>query len=600
MTAGNGIRASKLVRMAVRELRAGLSGFYVFIACIALGVAVIITVGSLSDALRAGFEEQGEVLLGGDIAFSRMHRRAEPNERTWFDDQGAVSETATLRAMARTESGDDQSLIEIKAVDDRYPLKGAVTISGTESFRDALASPQSLVVDPILLERLKVKLGDTVKIGEANFTIKATLGDEPDSIADRLTYGPRVFMSLAALDATKLVQPGTLVRWRYAISLPVPIEGNRTPRMLSALRDAAKFDLPENGFTVQDRRDPAPQVTKTLDRVRQFLTFLGLTALLVGGVGVASAVSTFVERRRNVIATMKTIGATSSTIFAIFMMQIMGLAAIGVAIGIVAGLLSPALLIQAFGDLMPVKAGFAVSLRTLVTGAFYGFVVAALFALWPLGRAKEIRPSLLFRDEVQPERVWPEPPILLGLAALSTSLFLFAVLMAESQRIALMFCGGLVLVLAVFTALGYAVTHLARRVPRPRRPELALAIANLGAPGGLTQQVVLALGAGLSLLVAVALADRSMIAELKSRLPQSSPNYFVLDIPKVDFAGFEALVKQQEPEIKIVDAPMLRGRLVALKGVPVETMKVPPEAQWVMNGDRGLPMTSTFRRDPLS
>jgi len=581
----------RALSLALRELRTGFGGFRVFIACIALGVMVITAVGALGDALRSGLERQGEMILGGDVTFSRMHARGEGSDRAWLLAQGRVSETATMRAMARRLDGNDQSLIELKAVDGAYPLVGAVKLDGGASLDVTVRKAGSIAVEPILIERLGRKGGDRVKIGEAEVQIAATIAAEPDGLADRVSYGPRVMMSVETLEATKLVQPGTLVRWRYALKLPP--ETGATAAGLSLFRDQAKRDLPESGFTVTDRRDPSPQVTRTLDRLRQFLTLLGLTALLVGGVGVANAVATFIDRRRKVIATFKSLGASSGLVFSIFFIQIMLMAVVGVLIGVVLGYAVPFVLGAVYGDALPIRAEFAVSGHSVLTALVYGLLVAVLFTLWPLGRAELIRAAVLFRDEVAPERRWPRPAIVAATVGVAAALVLFAVLSSESQRIALWFCGSVAVVFLVFIGLGAAVVWAARRVKRSRIPELALAVGNLGAPGGLTQSVVLSLGAGLSLLVAVALADNSLVSEMNGRLPEKSPDYFVLDIAKEDSAKFRALVEAQVPAARFEEAPMLRGRLIMLGDRPVETIKAPPEAQWVLNGDRGLTYSDT-------
>ena len=583
--ARSGLAVSRLLGIALRELRAGLSGFYIFMACVALGVAVIATVSTLSDALRAGFESQGEIILGGDATFSRMHARATDAERRWLEAHGRVSESATLRTMARRLDGEQQGLIEVKAVDAAYPLAGTVEVEGAP-FADAMAAPDGAVVDSVLLSQLGLAVGDRMRIGDTEVVVKSTLTNEPDAVADRLTYGPRVFVTHATLIKTGLVQPGTLVRWRYAVKLAPDASGR--PQAVAAFRATAKTELAGSRFVIADRRDPSPQVTRTLDRLRQFLTFLGLAALLVGGVGIASAVATFIERRRNVIAVMKTVGATSRTVLLIFLIQVLAIALIGVVLGLAIGLSAPRFLIAAYGDLLPVKAELAYSASSIFASAAYGMLVALLFTLWPLGRAELIKPSVLFRDEVAPERVWPRRGIVALIVAVALALLGFVLVMAESARIAFYFCAALVLVFAVFTALGGLVTRLARRVPRPRWPELSLAIGNIGAPGGLTRSVVVSLGAGLSLLVAVALADASLVQELTSRLPQQAPSHFLLDVPKADAARLVEIVEKEAPGAHVVEAPMLRGRLVELNGRKVEDVKPPPEAQWVLNGDRGL------------
>ncbi len=573
-----------VLKLARRELAAGWSGFSIFIACIALGVMVITGVGALSDALRAGFERQGRMILGGDATFSRSHARATPTERQWLDGEGRVSETATMRTMARRLDGEDQALIELKSVDTAYPHVGAVNVAGATSYAAALAD--GVIADPVLMERLGVKVGDQIRIGGKEIKISAALVSEPDGLIDRLTYGPRVFASIETLMSTGLVQPGTLVRWRYALALN---DGRGdTKDGLIAFRDDAKRALPEAGFSLADRRDPSPQVTRTLERLRQFLTLLGLTSLLVGGVGVANAVATFMEKRRKVIATFKSLGATSHTIFAVFLGQIMAMAAIGVAIGLVLGLIVPGILMTVYGNVLPIQPEISISFASLATAIAYGFLVALLFSLWPLGRAEQVSASVLFRDEVAPERVLPRWPILAVMGAAALALVGFTVFSSDSKLIALGFCGGLIVVFLVFIGLGDVVTRLARRVRGARPPELALAVANLGAPGGLTRSVVVSLGSGLSLLVTVALADASLVNELSARLPAQSPNYFVLDIPKADYPGLKQVVLNQSPAAVLEEAPMLRGRLINLKGKPVEQIKAPPEAEWVLNGDRGL------------
>ena len=577
--------------LALREQRNGLRGFYVFIACVALGVAVITGVGALADALRASFERQGEALLGGDVTLSRPHRPAEGEERDWIWKQGRISETATMRAMARHPGGTEQALAELKGVDAAYPLVGGVRLAGDVSLDDAIRRQPGAAIDPILLERLGLKVGDRLGLGKTEVPITATIAAEPDKLTERLTVGPRVLISLDTMRATGLIEPGSLVGWRYALKL-TDATGQSDAGLLG-FRDRIKQALPEGGFTVRDRRDPSPQVSRTLERLRQFLTLVGLTALLVGGVGVANAVATYIDRRRKVIAAFRSLGATSGTVLWIHLLQVMMIAGIGIVLGIGLGFLIPVALTAFVGDSLPIKADLTVSARSLLTAVAYGLLVSLLFTLWPLGRAEQIRAGVLFRDEVAPERVWPRRHIIVLTLAAALLLAALAVLTSEAPKLALYYCLGVVGVFAVFLGLGSAIAWGARRMKRPRQPELALAIGNLGAPGGLTRSVVLSLGAGLSLLVTVALVDRSIIAELTDRLPEESPNYFVLDVKRSEIDALHALVAKEAPAGRVREAPMLRGRIVKLGDRAAETVKAPPEAQWVLNGDRGLSYSAT-------
>ena len=574
----------RILRLALGELSRSWRGFGILVACIALGVAVIAGVGALSDALRGGLERQGEVLLGGDVTLARPHTRATDDERRWMAARGRVSETATLRSMARRLDGTDQALVEVKAVDRGYPLVGALKITGGAEPARLLAEGSGAVVDPILLDRLGVKLGERLQLGRTEVEIRGLLESEPDKISDRFTMGPRILVSHETMERSGLAEPGGLVRWRYAIEL----EGATDAPSLFAFREAVKAGLPEAGFAVNDRRNPSPAITRTLDQLRQFLTLIGLASLMIGGVGVANAVKAYVDRRRKVIATMKSLGASGRQIFTLHLVQVMVLAVVGIGIGLGAGLLLPKLVEQGLTGVLPVAVEVTISWRTLLLASGYGVLVSLLFALWPLGRAGEIRAAALFREEVAPAAQRPPPPIVIATIGTGVALAALAVLTSDARMVAVYFLAGIAAIFIVFPLLGSAIAWSARRLPRPKRPELALALGNLGAPGGLTRSVVLSLGAGLSLLAAVALVDASIVGELETRLPRNSPNYFLLDIPQGEIGPLERSIAKAVPGARTAEAPMLRGRLVALAGKSVEEIKAPPEAQWVLRGDRGL------------
>lgn len=573
-----------MFRIGARELRSGLSGFYVFIACLALGVMVIAAVGALGDALIAGFEKQGRTILGGDLTFSRMHARATPQERAALDALGKLSESATLRTMARRLDGEDQALIELKAVDGAYPLSGAVQMEGGGTFGDVLQD--GVVADAMLLERLGAKPGDRFRIGDKEVAVRGVLKSEPDGISDRLTYGPRVFVSLATLEETGLIKPGTLVRWRYSV-----LRNTAEPEdasALKAIRDEFQKKFPETGFTILDRTNPSPQVTRTLERLRQFLILIGLASLLVGGIGIANAVSTFIDKRLKVIATYRSVGATGGQVMSVFLVQILAMTTVGIAIGLLCGLAIPAVVDKLVGEALPVKAEFTVSPHSMVVAAAYGLMVALLFTLWPLGRAEHVRASVLFRDTGQSAKAWPRFAILAWTVALIAGLFSLALWTSQPKQLAMWAFGALMAMITVFSALAWLVTKLAKAVPRPSMPELAIALRNVAASDGLTRSVILSLGTGLSLLVGVALVNASLVEELRGRLPENSPDYFLLDVPKEQYPALSARIQEKVPGSVLTDAAMLRGRIVKLKNTPAEDLKVAPEAQWVLNGDRGL------------
>lgn len=581
-----GRQALLATRLAARELRGGIRGFGILIACIALGVAVISGVGSLTTALLEGFSSQGRVLIGGDLAMRRVHQRTTADERKVLQGFGAVAETATLRAMARTADDGDQTLIELKGVGPSHPLVGTVRFKSGRSIGEVLGGVRVAAVGQTLLDRLALKVGDRFKVGTSELIVGDVIEEEPDKFSARLSYGPRVMVSLDTLDGTGLVQPGTILDWRYAIAAP---DGDQLDNAaIGKLSTAAKEALAESGFLIKDRRNPSSRVTTTLQRLQQFLTLLGLTALLLGGIGVANAVTTYVGRRRQVIATYRSLGATSAVAGGTVLLQVLAISGVGVLAGLGAGVALPPLVALFAGKALPFPVASGIDLQSLGIAAVYGFLVALVFILWPLSKAFTVRPAQLFRHSISESEGWPG----LKLVALQTTAVLvlvgFAVATSGMPGTTLGFIGGTALIVGIFWLIGSGVGWLARVMPRPRRPELKLALTNIAAPGGLTRSVIVSLGAGLSLLVGLALVDNSMVQELRQRLPDKSPDYYALDIPRAEEGRFRSTVHASAPGSEIRTAPMLRGRIVRLKGTPVSKITPPREAAWVLRGDRGL------------
>ena len=291
------------LRFALRELRSGLNGFYVFILCIALGSMAIAGVGSVAASLTDGLAREGRVILGGDLAFTLIQREIAPNERAFLQAHGQVSSAATLRAMARVPDG-QATLVEMKAVDAAYPLFGQIKLDPSLALADALAKRDSAfgaVADPTLMARLEISPGARLTIGNTTFEIRATLTSEPDKLAAGIGFGPRLLVSEDALRSTGLLQPGSLVRWQYRLRLPA---NEASDAAAKALTVEARAQLPEAGWDIRGRSNASPQLERNVERFTQFLTIVGLTALLVGGVGVGNAVKSHLDRRRDTIATM--------------------------------------------------------------------------------------------------------------------------------------------------------------------------------------------------------------------------------------------------------------------------------------------------------
>jgi len=575
------------LRLALRELRGGLGGFRVFVACMALGAAAIAGVGSLAHGISDGLAREGRVILGGDLSFTLIHREATRDERAFLDRRGDVAVVATMRAMARTADG-RSSLVELKAVDRAYPLFGAVTSDPPGTLDAQLArrgDAFGALVDPALLARLGLRVGDRLSVGAATVELIATIVTEPDKLAGGLAFGPRLMISEDALRATGLLQPGSLVRWHYRLRLPAAKASEAAAQEIKA---AAEQQLPSAGWDIRTHTNASPQLERNIERFTQYLTLVGLTALLVGGVGVANSVKHYLDGRRNVIATMKSLGATGGRVFAVYFAEVLMLASVGIAIGLVIGAALPYVLVALLGPIIPLPLAAALHPGELLLATLYGLLTATAFALWPLGRAHDAPVSALFRDEVAPERRAPRKRYVLATAAAVAALTAFAVVAAYDRKIAAIFIVAALGVFAMLRLVAVLVMMVARRVRRPRSTVLRLAVSNIHRPGALTPTVVLSLGLGVALLVTVLEIDGNLRRQFTAALPEKAPSFFFLDIAAADSDRFDALVRAQAPQGKLERVPMLRGRIVSAAGVKAEDIKAPPNIQWVLQSDRGI------------
>ena len=579
--------AAIALRFAARELRGGLRGFYVFITCIALGVMAIAGVGSVASGLADGLAHEGRVILGGDLAFSLSLREASADERAFLDRLGRVSVAGTMRAMARAQDG-RTALVEVKAVDAAYPLYGTVVLDPQQPLAQTLAQREGVfgaAVEPALLARLDLKLGARVRIGAAAIEFRAVLTSEPDKLAGGIGFGPRLLISEQALRASGLLQPGSIVRWHHRLRLP---DNDATDTAVRAVTAAAQAQLPEAGWDVRSRANASPSLEQNVERFTQYLTLVGLTALLVGGVGVANAVKAHLDRRREVIATLKALGATGTRVFGIYLTQVLALAGLGALPGLAIGAALPFLIAWTFGAVLPLPIAPALHAGDLALALLYGLLTAAAFALWPLGRAHDVPVSALFRDEVVSDHRWPRRPYIVATVLLGCTLAVLAIELAYDRRIATIFVAAAAVVFVLLRLVAALIMLTARRLPRPRSPVVRLAIANIHRPGALTPSVVLSLGLGLAVMITVIAVDGNLRRQFLAALPDKAPSLYFVDIAAADAETFDAFIRAHAPRATLERVPMLRGRIVAANGVPAEKLRPPPDATWALQSDRGI------------
>ena len=580
-------------RLAFRDLRGGLAGFRIFLACIALGVMAIVGVGSVSRSLSDGVGRESRRILGGDASFAVMHRELNASEQQWLQARGQISTVATMRAMARRPDG-ASALVEVKAVGSSYPTLGDVELDAKLSLRDALAlrdGAYGMVAEAALPARLDLKPGDRLLIGEATFEFRATLVSEPDKLAGGIGFGPRLLMTEDALNATGLLQPGSLVRRIYRLALRAD-GGIATDLQVKQLVSDAASAFPEAGWDIRSRANVSPQFAKNLDHITQFLVLVGLTALVVGGVGVANAVRAFVARKSADFGTLKALGATGGYVFSIALLQVCFVALLGIVLGTALGIVLPFAAAAGLQSLLPIPIEPRIYPSQIAVGALYGLMTALAFSLPPLGRAHDVSVSALFRDRVDPERRWPRPRYI-ALAIIASAVLIGAIIgFATERRLVSFYVLGTLAAFAALRLIGMGIMWLARRAPHLRSVELRMAVANIHRPGALTPSVVLSLGLGLTLLVALTMIDGNIRLQLNRTLPGRTPSFFFLDIQSSQMDGFEKFVAAKAPRATFERVPMMRGRMVRLNETRAEDIKASEEAAWVLEGDRGITYAS--------
>ena len=570
-------------RMARREMRGSLGKFRVFLAALLLGVAAIGTVGSVADAMRAGIADNARVLLGGDIELSSLHTPPDAAIIAAAGDFGQVSKVVQMRAML--QAGDQRKLVELKAVDTQWPLVGTALVSTAQPLPDLLAN-NGIIADGAILRSLGLKPGDKARLGDSEVTVAATLINEPDRSISFVSFGPRVLVSDTTLAATGLQQPGSFITYRYRVALDNPAD--RT----TALATLRRLTEPTH-VRVREVANAAPGFDRFINQAEIFLVLVGLTALLIGGLGVAGAVRAWLASRMPVIATLKCLGAPARLIFRIYLLQIVLIATVGVAAGTVVAAIAPLFAIKALSGYVTVPLAVKIYPAPLAIAAGFGLLTALAFAIWPLAKAEEVRAADLFRSLIALPDGRPKGRYLVMIGAAAMGLAVLAYLATRNVAITVSFIGGAFAALLLLAALGGLLVRALRWILLPRLVPARLAISNIVRPGSPVRAVIIAFGLGLSVLVTVSVSESNLGRQIDARVAEDAPAWFFIDIQPHQIQRFESLVGGIDGITKIAKTPMLRGRVVRLAGIPASQITPPEGSAWILRGDRALTWSAT-------
>ncbi|WP_420382326.1 ABC transporter permease [Novosphingobium sp.] len=575
-------------RMARRGLDWRFKGLRLLFACLVLGAAALAAIGTLTGAIDHELTARGRTMLGGDAEFTVAARPASAREYAAIAHVGSVSAGARMQAMARKPGSDAAVPIELKAVDSHWPLYGTFTLVNPVRNAGAPVGNQAWIASGVA-DRLGVAPGDHLLIGAADLVIGGVIGDEPDRLGEGFSLGPTVIIGTAALAQTGLVSTGAMVRFKYRVRMAPAADPH-------AAIDTFKAAFPSSGFEFRTRDRASPGLDRFVSRLGQFLLLVALAALAIAGIGIGNGVTGFLDARRGTIATLKILGATSGDITRIFALQIATASLVAIVIGLAIGLLATPLIGLALRGILPVATGLVVDSRALGTAVAQGLLIAMTFAAPPLLRARAFPAMALLRARVSPLVLpWrlalvPVGGGLLGIVAL-------AVIPAPQPLLALGFLGGAAALFALLGALGWGLTWLAARIPRPRGTIARMALGNLHRPGSQTPALVVALGFALAAFVVMAGVETSLDGNIAKRVPARAPDYFVLDVPTAKEAQFRSIVAAIAPGAVVRAVPSMRGAILAYGPAShmtrVADLKMIPDDAWALRGDRGLTFADT-------
>ncbi|KQN39648.1 ABC transporter permease [Sphingomonas sp. Leaf407] len=565
---------------ARRELGARFRGLRLLLVCLILGVGALAAIGSLTRSITGELAARGQSLLGGDIELSVSQRRANDAERRSMARIGRVSETLRMQSMAANAAG-DTAPIELKAVDGPYPLYGTLRLtSGTARPLRA----DETYVGPALLERLKLRPGGTVRFGSARFRVAGVIADEPDRLSEGFTLGAVALVSLDGLDRTGLIAPGSLYESKYRIATAYdPAQANA----------AFTKRYTGQGWDTRTRDRASPGAERFLTRMGEFLVLVGLTALVIAGIGVGNGVASYLATRRPGIATLKILGATSGLIAKVYLLQIAAVSAIGIAVGLGIGIAAVPLIVALAGDVLPVAPSFAIHPLPLIQAAAYGLLIALAFAAPPLLAAGEVPAAGLLRGALDNRRA-PLAKSAAWMGAAFAGIVMLVLVTSERPWFGAGFLAAAAALLLLLAGLGQAIRLGAARLPRPRRPLLRLALAALHRPGARTGALVVALGLGLTLFVLLATIRTSLDANIARTVPAKAPALFALDVPPEREGGFRATIARIQPGAEVQTVPLMRGTITAYGTTRVANLKTIPDGAWALRGERGLTFADTL------
>jgi putative ABC transport system permease protein len=521
-----------VLRMALRETRSSWRRLLFFFICIAVGVAAIVTIRSVIQSVRNVFSDQARSLIAADVIIS--------TNREWTDeplakiaqhlkDAGSAEKTETIETPTMVRPADSSRpvarMVELRAVQRGFPLYGSLDLEGGTQYSHALLENHGVLVRPELLAALKVSVGEQIVIGQVPFTIRGVIVNEPGRSVGNFSMGPRILIDYDDLPSTGLLTFGSRARRAMLIRVPE----SRTEALVSAIRD----DFRDDFINVRSVRATDDAVGEDFDRAENYLSLVGLVVVILGGIAVSSVTRVFVHQKMRGIAVLKCLGASSSQIMTIYLLQVLSLGLAGSVLGVGIARLAIAgipYVLDSSANTLLASVKYGITWSAALQGIGSGVLVSLLFSVVPLMQVRAVKPSLLLRDEkVMQARDWTR---LIVTALVSLALVGLTAWQAASLQVGLIVCAGfcalaLVLQLAA-RALVRAIAPLANAPSFPLRH----AVLHLSRPGSQTKVILLAVGLGAFFIVGVRSLQSSLLEEFSLEATANAPDMFLMDVQR--------------------------------------------------------------------
>ena len=565
-------------KLALRDLRGGLSGLGLLWLCLAVAIAGLASVTSLASSVDRAIADNGRQLLGGDMMLTVSQREATGEEKTAIDRLGPSTKSVTTRAMLVRSDG-RSILSELSGVDSAWPLAGRLEIAPGGKRPEGA----EIAISREIAERLDLRTGDQLRVGRSGYRVSAIINKAPG--ASGFALAPPSIIDEAGLAMSGLIQPGSISSTSYRIILPASADGEASGKSFQR-------SFPEGGWRATTREEAGAGTRRFIDRLGQMLLLVALSALAIGGLGMSSAAAAFAASRRPSIAILKLVGASRRTVDTMLLAEIGLISLTAILAGLMVGAATPALVGQLTEGMLPVTPDTGPQWLALGEAALFGLLISFAASWRMVTNAGETRPASLLRGDVgngEPLR-WRTfilPALALALAAA------IAIGSASDPAFAAMGIGAIAGLCILFAIIGLAIRRIARGAKHLGGPVTRLGIAALDRPGAATGRLAVSLGLGLTLLVTLAGTASSILAEIDTSIPKRAPALFLVDIPRAEEQRFREMTERAVPGAELRLVPSLRGPVTAVNGVRVVDMKQIPEGAWILRGDRGL----TFARD---